>query len=88
MEKSVRRGKLFEMGPDGYGYLIDEANPSHIYAFHTSMIEGAVAESEVVDFEDCVVNFTLVNERPAQGEIVPFKPKPEPNSKTASKGLY
>jgi hypothetical protein len=88
MEKSVRRGKLFEMGPDGYGYLIDEAKPSNIYAFHTSMIEGSVPEGEVVDFEDCVVSFTLLNERPAQIEIIQFRPKAASNPKAVSRGRH
>lgn len=43
MSGSVRKGVLFEVGPDGYGYILDRSDPDLAlsYAFHTSMLATA-----------------------------------------------
>jgi hypothetical protein len=55
---NLRAGSLFEMGPDGYGYLIDQQEPGSTYAFHTSMLEGEFS-GDPVQLEGAPVRYSL-----------------------------
>jgi hypothetical protein len=46
------------MGPDGYGYLIDQQEPGCTYAFHTSMLEGEFS-GDPVQLEGAPVRYSL-----------------------------
>lgn len=67
--EEIRSGRLFEMGPDGYGYLLDDTQPERSYAFHTSMLEGSVSDSPTA-LEDREVSFTLVQGRPDRIRLI------------------
>jgi hypothetical protein len=41
MSHNIRRGRIFELGPDGYGYILDEQDPRCSYAFHTAQLTAA-----------------------------------------------
>lgn len=60
------RGTVFELGPDGYGYLLDAADLSRSYPFHVSMI---AAEQRPLLVEGCAVSFVLAGEVPSQLRI-------------------
>jgi hypothetical protein len=60
------RGKVFELGPDGYGYLLDAADLSRSYPFHVSMM---AAEQQPLLAEGCAVSFVLAGEVPSQLRI-------------------
>lgn len=46
MSHNIRRGRIFELGPDGYGYILDEQDPRRSYAFHLTQLTAAGGASE------------------------------------------
>jgi hypothetical protein len=41
-------GTIFELGPDGYGYIIDQREPGRNFAFRVEqLLETAVAETKL-----------------------------------------
>jgi hypothetical protein len=46
MSHNIRRGRIFELGPDGYGYILDEQDPRRSYAFHLTQLTAARNASE------------------------------------------
>ena len=58
----MKRGKLFEIGPDGFGYLIDLGTAGRSYAIHMSVVEGVPVPQ--VDLEDAEVTFTMEGDKP------------------------
>jgi hypothetical protein len=65
----LRLGTLFEMGPDGYGYLIDECAGGRSYAFDVSMIAGTSID-DPTELEGVSVTFTIVEGRPTKVNLV------------------
>jgi hypothetical protein len=46
MSHNIRRGRIFELGPDGYGYILDEQDPRCSYAFHTTQLTAPRSASD------------------------------------------
>jgi len=60
MRNKLRSGTIFELGPDGYGYILDNSEPGRSYAFQVDQILDLV--SVVTDFrqlEGAAVSFRL-----------------------------
>jgi len=60
MSNELICGKIFELGPDGYGYILDNKEPSRSYAFHLDQITGFNrAATASADLEGQAVRFRL-----------------------------
>ena len=57
----VHHGYLFEMGSDGYGYVIDESDPGQSYPIQTANIEGL--PKRATELEGRKVTFSVENSR-------------------------
>lgn len=68
-------GMLFEVGPDGFCYLIDCGHEGRAYAIHISAVKGVQASCNFVDLENTRVNFTLENGGPTNIRIGPLAEK-------------
>ena len=61
------KGYLFEMGPDGYGYIIDQADSRNSYPIHVNKIIGAPAPG--IELEGRSVTFSIENQRVENVEL-------------------
>jgi hypothetical protein len=60
MSNELLFGKIFELGPDGYGYIIDNRAPGRSYAFRLDQIAGFSRAGAVPsDLEGQAVSFRL-----------------------------
>jgi hypothetical protein len=60
MSNELLSGKIFELGPDGYGYILDSKEPGRSYAFRLDQITGfSRAAAGPADLEGLVVSFRL-----------------------------
>ncbi len=57
----IHHGYLFEIGPDGYGYTVDETESGQSYPIHIARIEGI--PTPVIGLEGRKVTFSVVNQR-------------------------
>jgi hypothetical protein len=72
MGSDSRAGRLFEIGPDGYGYILDDSEPGRSYAFHVSMMRDpplGFDRERALAWEGMHVRFSLVSGRPSGVQI-------------------
>lgn len=63
MDNSLHVGEIFELGPDGYGYVLDKTAPGYSYAFCVDDMSGlAVAANTFKDLEGRTVSFRLTGD--------------------------
>ncbi len=64
----MHTGVLFEIGPDGYGYILDRTEPGRSYAFHAGMLQqlpAGIGASTLTKLEGSRVTFTVARRRAA-----------------------
>ena len=64
----IHHGYLFEMGSDGYGYIVDETEPGESHPIHTARIEGL--PTPVIGLEGRKVTFCIEHQRVEQAMLV------------------
>jgi hypothetical protein len=63
----MHRGCLFEIGSDGYGYIVDETESGQSYPIHIASIEGL--PTPVTGLEGRKVTFSIENQRVAKAML-------------------
>lgn len=57
--KTVGYGTIIELGPDGYGYVVDSATPGKSYSFSVDQIVGCSLPRDLTRCERASVTFCL-----------------------------
>ena len=80
-------GYLFEVGADGYGYIIDETEPGQSYPIQVERIGGL--PNPVIDLEGCKVTFYIENKRVENAMLasrtLTATPGPKSNASSAAR---
>lgn len=62
----LHTGVLFEVGPDGYGYILDRTESGKSYAFHAGMLNelpAGTGAANLSELEGLRVTFTVARRR-------------------------
>ena len=59
MSNEDRLGTIFELGPDGYGYVIDQQEPGRSYAFRVDQLSGMAEAEARCQLDGRAVRFSL-----------------------------
>ncbi len=60
MKDGDRIGTIFELGPDGYGYIIDQQARGHNFAFRVDQL--LEPDAEETQLEGCAVRFDVASD--------------------------
>ena len=75
-------GNLFEIGSDGYGYIVDQTEPGQSYPINLTKIKGI--PSSVLDMEGWPVTFQIENQRVEKVMLAAKSPAPMARTAEAS----